>query len=135
MLIYHPAGPILVLADPRQPTADGVLIHAWRADSISALLPSITPKPTSGGIAPFEAIVSRRELTRALSRQLFDMRHQSIDQMAGTDDLLRDTATEALSIISVLDWSPATLHSPEPDAADTDHDTDDSSTSDDSAPD
>ena len=119
MLMLLPAGPILALADPNVPAAEGVIISAWRASTLQLLFPDQAVKPDRHHPNRWQLIASRRDLARAVQRQLAALHYGDLDVMTSGDDAYGCITTDVLPCLDVLDWSVATsVAAPEDPTAD-----------------
>lgn len=105
MLLLLPSGPVLAVADTATPTADGLLVHAWRQATLEGLFPDQHPRPNPAGPYPFTVIVTRRELARALQRQLSTLHHRDLRAMTAGDVTYGLVAGDVLTNLAALDWS------------------------------
>lgn len=114
MFLITSAGPLIALADAKQPSADGLMLYAWRKETLAELFPTASVKTAKAkGPAPFHAVIARRDLARLLTRQLSALQARDAAELCADDSLLRVATAEVLGLFSSLDWSSLT---PSPDA-------------------
>lgn len=105
MLLLLPAGPVLALADANAPTAEGLFVYAWRPETLQALFPHLTAKPCLDRPGPYLVEASRRELARAVNRQVAAAEHSSLQAMTAGDDVFQMVAADVLGTVAAFDWA------------------------------
>jgi hypothetical protein len=113
-----PAGPVLILADPKVPEADSLLVYGWRRESLDSLCAGHAIRPTKATRqhtppAPFMAVVPRRAISRALNAHLLAQREPTFGGSASSlaaDDIYAAVVHDVMALIRSLNWElPAPL--------------------------